>query len=406
MALPFVISHYLRPFLADDPQGGRLYDNGVTGRVERLSPLEDAVVEALWQPETAEASLAELLMRHKREVVQAALLSLYQRAIIFESPAACDALYRRLRDAGCPAVPFVDQIELTNRCPMRCGFCPRGIPEKMTRPTGFMELALFRRLLAQLHPQQASYRPLELHHLGESLLHPQVVAFVATASEHGLPTEMSVNPSLLTPELGKELLAAGLRRLVLSLDSLDEETLLRIRGPAARYAKAERHIDALLAEVARRGPDAPQVVIQMIALSANQSERAEFLRRWGNLGLPTVKAYIKPLDGDDPDSKQPAAEPLRFLCSYPFRSVVILWDGRVVPCCRDDDARLVLGNLHQQELAEIWAGPAARELRRRHRTGDIPEGHLCAGCAWSPAAFAASHASRHPATAAPAPLQW
>ena len=43
------------------------------------------------------------------------------------------------------------------------------------------------------------YRPLELHHLGESLLHPQVDEFVARASARGLPTELSVNPSLLTP---------------------------------------------------------------------------------------------------------------------------------------------------------------------------------------------------------------
>ena len=42
-------------------------------------------------------------------------------------------------------MPFVDQIELTNRCPMRCGFCPRGVPGRMQRPLGFMDVALFER---------------------------------------------------------------------------------------------------------------------------------------------------------------------------------------------------------------------------------------------------------------------
>ena len=404
MALPFVLSSYLRPFL--DETGQRLYDNGITGRVERLEPLPEAAVRVLWEQATAEAGLAELVHSHGQGAVHAALMQLYERALVFDSDASCHQLFGHLRDAHCPQVPFVDQIELTNRCPMRCRFCPRGVPGQMQRPTGFMDLGLFASLLGQLPKGQARYRPLELHHLGESLLHPQVVEFVASASAHGLPTEMSVNPALLTPELGEKLLAAGLRRLVVSVDGIDDQTLIQIRGPAARYSKAEPHIEALLQAVAARGTSAPQVVIQMIALAANTHQRAAFLQRYGNLGLPTVQAYIKPLDGADPDGGPAAAEPLRYLCSYPFRSVVILWDGRVVPCCRDDDARYVLGNLNTHTLAEIWQGPAAQELRQRHREERFAQGHLCDGCALRPAAFVAAKASRHPDHATPAPLQW
>lgn len=404
MALPFVLSPYLRPFL--DDAGQRLYDNGVTGRVERLRPLEEAVVRALWEEPTAEAALAELCASHSRGAVRDALLQLYEKAVVFADQDSCDQLLGHLRDARLPKVPFVDQIELTNRCPMRCRFCPRGVPGQLQRPTGFMELGLFRALLAQLHPEQARYRPLELHHLGESLLHPQVVDFVKCASDHGLPTEMSVNPSLLTPALGEALLAAGLRRLVVSLDGTDEQTLVQIRGPAARFSKAERNLDALLQAVAARGDAAPKVVIQMIELAANRHQREAFLLRYGSLGLPTVKAYLKPLDGPDPDLAQPAGEPLRYLCNYPFRSVVVLWDGRVVPCCRDDDARYVLGDLNEQPLAAIWDGPAAQQLRQLHREQRFAADHLCAGCAFSPTAFAAAQPSRHPDRAAPAPLQW
>lgn len=406
MALPFVLSSYLRPFL--DDAGQRLYDNGVTGRTERLAPLEEAVVRALWDEATAESALADLVAGSSRAAVRDTLLKLYERALVFDSHASCHALLAHLRDAHFPKVPFIDQIELTNRCPMRCRFCPRGVPERMQRPTGFMEFALFRSLLAQLHPGQAGYRPLELHHLGESLLHPQVADFVQCASDHGLPTEMSVNPSLLTPELGERLLAAGLRRLVLSLDGTDDQTLVQIRGPAARYSKAQRNLDALLQAVARRGAAAPKIVIQMIALSANQHQRAEFLQRYGSLGLPTVQAYIKPLDGPDPDCAEEATsgESLNYLCSYPFRSVVVLWDGRVVPCCRDDDAHYVLGSLYEKTLCEIWHGPAAEKLRQSHREERFAPGHLCFDCAFSPAAFAAAQGRRHPDRAAPAPLQW
>lgn len=406
MALPFVLSRYLRPFRSPDGGDGLLYDNGILGRVEQLTPLQEQIVEALWLDETAEEQLTQLLSTHAQADLHAAITALYDRALVFESHAAADALFQRMRDELCPDIPFVDQIELTNRCPMHCGFCPRGIPDRMQRPMGRMDLALFERLLCQLHPQQAAYRPIELHHLGESLLHPQIVQFVALAHQRGLPTELSANPSLLTADLSRRLLDAGLGRLVLSLDGMNDDTLARIRGPAARFSQAEANIAALLSDVARRGAAAPQIVLQMIALSANQDQRQAFLQRFGNTGLPTVRAYIKPLDGPDPNAPHVTCEPLRYLCSYPFRSVVVLWDGRVVPCCRDDDAHLVLGDLNSQTLRDIWSGPAARELRRRHRSGDFPIGHLCHGCAWSPAAFTQSHALRHPAKAATAPLQW
>lgn len=406
MALSFVISRYLRPFVESASTGQRLYDNGIFDRVEALTPLQEAVVDALWHDEQAEERLAALVRTTPRSDLHAAISDLYDRGLVVESHAAADALFQRMRAERCPDVPFVDQIELTNHCPMRCGFCPRGIPGRMQRPTGFMDRALFQRLLSQLNPRQREHRPLELHHLGESLLHPQLAQLVALASEQGLPTELSVNPSLLTPAKMRTLLDAGIHRLVLSLDGLGDGTLVRIRGPAARFAQAEAHIAALLSEVAQRGDRAPQIVIQMIALAANQHEQQAFLARFGQTGLPTVQAYIKPLDGPDPDHPTSHGEALRYLCSYPFRSVVVLWDGRVVPCCRDDDAKHVLGDLRQATLAEIWSGPAARELRRRHRTGCFPDGHLCHGCAWSPASFTASHAARHPSRAGVAPLQW
>jgi hypothetical protein len=78
----------------------------------------------------------------------------------------------------------------------------------------------------------------------------------------------------------------------------------------------------------------------------------------------------------------------------------------VVPCCRDDDGRLVLGDLLRQSLAEIWQGPEAQALRARHRDGAFPCGHLCEGCAWGRARFTAAHPARHPASAQEEPLGW
>ncbi len=402
MALPLIVSPYLRPFLRD---GELVFDNGITGAVESPTPTARAVIRAMWQAETAPAALETLVDRHGADPVANAIAELYERAMLFESLDAASAALDAALETRRPRVPFVDQIELTNRCPMRCGFCPRGIPGAMARPIGRMSPDLFQRLLDQLHPEQADYRPLELHHLGESLLHPELPDLIAAASARGLPTELSVNPSLLAPELGRALVAAGLRRLVVSLDGMDGETLGAVRGPAADYADAERNLDALIDHLGQLA-DPPALVIQMIDLARNRDQHQRFLARWGATGVKTVRAYVKPLDGVDPDTGQPSPAPLGFLCSYPWRSVVVLWDGRVVPCCRDADAALVLGDLSHQSLEEIWNGPAAERLRRHHRERDFDDHPLCRDCPWRRDRFAAAIAGRHPDRAVANPLQW
>lgn len=401
LAAPY-LNPYLRPVLRD---GMVLFDNGITQALDHLSPLESEVLRALWWAPAAPIKLNDLCGKRGEAAVARALSRLRDALYVFPSAEACEAIFDRVLDDGLPDTPFIDQVELTNVCPMRCGFCPRGIPERMTRPTGLMELSLFERLLDQLNPGQGTYRWMEMHHLGESLIHPQVARFFEVAAERGVPTELSANPSLLSPDLSTQLVRAGIKRLVLAVDGMDDATLTAVRGPRALYSVAERNIEALLQAAAKR-PDPPQVVLQMLSLHRNRHQREAFLTRWGRTGLPFVKAYVKPLEGPDPDLGKPVGAKVNYLCTYPWRSVVVLWDGRVVPCCRDANADYVLGNLQTETLQAIWNGPRAQLLRASHRMGAFAPGHLCEGCEWSRRRFASDMMLRHPDRAVENPLQW
>jgi radical SAM protein with 4Fe4S-binding SPASM domain len=402
MPLPFTLSPYLRPIREGE---GFVLDDGVTGFIHLDAPMQ-AVVRALWDVDSAERAFEALDASLGREATLGAVARLRAAHVLFDDRPACDEALDATLDAKVPArVPFVDQIELTNICPFKCQFCPRGVDGRMKRPTGKMDYALFERLLDQLHPDQPRWRPLELHHLGESLVHPEVDRFIAAAARRGLPTEMSCNPSMLNHDLPQRLLDAGLRRMVISLDGVDNDTLMSIRGPAARYDRAERNLEVLLGHASQM-PMPPTIVIQMIDLHKNRHQRQAFLARWGRTGLPFVEAYIKDLDGPDPDTGKPSARSVSYLCGYPWRSVVVLWDGRVVPCCRDSDAALVLGDLNTQSLEEIWAGAEVKRLREQLRKKTIPCGHLCDGCAWSREAFANAMPARHPDQLKDEPLFW
>jgi radical SAM protein with 4Fe4S-binding SPASM domain len=401
LATPY-LNPYLRPILRD---GVVLFDNGITQALDPLSPLEVEVVRALWWPPAAPIKLADVCSKRGEEAVLRAIQKLERTLYVFPNAQVCEAVFDKVLDDALASAPFVDQVELTNVCPMRCGFCPRGIPNRVTRPTGYMDLALFERLLEQLPAGQARYRWMEMHHLGESLLHPRVVEFFEAAARRGVPTELSANPSLLSPELSTRLLRTGIKRFVLAVDGVDDATMAAVRGPRARYGEAERNVEALLREAASLDSP-PMVVLQMLTLHRNRHQRHAFLARWGRTGFPFVRAYVKPLEGPDPDLDPSEGSQQSYLCTYPWRSVVVLWDGRVVPCCHDADARYVLGDLRTQTLEEIWQGPQAQLLRASHRMGAFAPGHLCAGCGWSRRRFAAEMMRRHPDKAVENPLQW
>lgn len=53
----------------------------------------------------------------------------------------------------------------------------------------------------------------------------------------------------------------------------------------------------------------------------------------------------------------------RFQCTWPWSTLVLLCDGRVVCGCADPFGTRVLGDTRQASLADVWNGPTIRSLR-------------------------------------------
>lgn len=65
-------------------------------------------------------------------------------------------------------------------------------------------------------------------------------------------------------------------------------------------------------------------------------------------------------------------------CWVLFHQMTILWDGTVVPCCMDYNAKQVLGNANTQTLKEIRDN--ANWMRRLHRQKRWDEIPVCKNC--------------------------
>src|SRR4051812_20407818 len=68
----------------------------------------------------------------------------------------------------------------------------------------------------------------------------------------------------------------------------------------------------------------------------------------------------------------------RFQCTWPWSTMVMLCDGRMVCGCADPYGKRVLGDMRAASVGEIWSGPTISRLRADLNGGGAP---FCGDCA-------------------------
>jgi radical SAM protein with 4Fe4S-binding SPASM domain len=285
----------------------------------------------------------------------------------------------------------IDNIELTNRCPMRCIMCPRT--HHMTRDQGYMSFEVFKRVIDQfvaINPRLASTHGAFLHHFGESLMHPQIERFIRYAEENGVRVKLSVNPLAMKDKVIDFLIASPPSYLMIALDGHDDESFERIRGVRNAYDISVKRLHSYLArKVAANVPTF--VELGMIDFAENAHSLHLLRDRWvGVAGIDSVTAKkFTTWDGSAEEINAYLPAPVtnvearaRFplpSCKLPWERLSVTWDGSVVPCCYDYNGKMVLGNVMQQTLTEIWNGEPMRALRAEFRSNKV-ENPLCRQC--------------------------
>lgn len=276
--------------------------------------------------------------------------------------------------------PHIHQIEPTNHCPYRCIMCPRH--KYMTRTLGFMDFDLYAKVIDEYstYPEPVRSKEIELFHFGESLLHPRLSEMVAYASGRDLNMTLSVNAPDLKPELSESLLKAGAFKIIISIDGHDDETYRQIRGPRADFALACEHVEHLIRT--HRGLDSStEILVRMIEMNANRDQVEEFVEHWRQEGISTeVREFFPWGEPEMAELGEFRSYPKNMPCPFPWQYLVVQWNGDVVPCCRDYNSEIAVGNVREQTLEEIWNGPACRALRRQHETGFFKDNETCRKC--------------------------
>ncbi|TLM69488.1 MAG: radical SAM protein [Actinobacteria bacterium] len=272
--------------------------------------------------------------------------------------------------------PLHVDVEVTNTCNLRCAMCQIPFAD-MER--GFMSDELYDCILAEVREHHLP--SIKFNFRGEPMMHPRLAEFVAKAKDAGvLEVQFNSNGSLLTEELSRALIEAGLDRIKFSIDAVTPEVYDAIRR-GTTYEKTVPRVLRFIEVRNELGLTRPSVQVQMVYMEDNAEEALRYLDFWedraNRVGFSRYRAGHN-VTGEAARAEDRGA--LRFPCHQLWQRLVVLWDGTVLMCCGDHQGLSPLGNVNDTPLHELWHGAEIEAVRATHLRGAYDEVPACVDC--------------------------
>ena len=262
--------------------------------------------------------------------------------------------------------PISIAIEPTTSCNLRCPECPSGL-RSFTRDTGMLDENFFRKTIDELH-KEIFY--LTFYFQEEPYLNPKFLEMVQYASGKNIYTATSTNAHYLDDANAKATVESGLDRLIISIDGTTQESYesYRIGGELQKVIEGTKNILRWKKELKS---STPHVIFQFVVFKQNEHQIEDVKKLGKELGVDEVKIKSAQIyDYENGNERIPTNQEFsRYTavnskfeirnskldsCWKMWNSCVITWDGKIVPCCFDKDAKHQLGDLKTRTFKDIW----------------------------------------------------
>jgi MoaA/NifB/PqqE/SkfB family radical SAM enzyme len=266
-----------------------------------------------------------------------------------------------------PVLPEIVQIESTNLCNAKCVFCPR---DEMHRTQGVMSFDLFRKIVDECAALGIMH--VRVHNYGEPFMDRRLTEKVRYAKQKGIrEVGMISNGSLITENVAREMIEAGLDAINISVDASGREVFDATRL-GLNYDKVIANIERLVRIRSELGRKRPKLILSFVRQNNSVDEQA-FIEHWR-----AVADKIHITDLHNWAGTLNRESDVNYPCYRPWLTFTVLWDGRVSLCCADFDGRTVLGDLKTSTIREIWNAEPYVAARRAHLESGGPD--ICRSC--------------------------
>jgi len=233
-------------------------------------------------------------------------------------------------------------IETVSYCNNDCSFCPASTKIGAKSPENFMTEDLYMKVLNELVHISFS-GSVAFYCNNEPLLDERLSSWIKVARSL-LKTNffyLYTNGMFINIRLANQLFKAGLNRLIIDNYNDKHELVPSVKEliDCSSFLKGEVIVNY-------------RFKTDYLGNRAGQSANAAF--------------FLK--------------EPLRIMCIRPLREIVIGYDGTVPLCCADGLWKMVMGNVKETSIKDIWFSDSFKKIKRSllNKNRDCTE--ICKKC--------------------------
>ena len=287
--------------------------------------------------------------------------------------------------------PFVLQLAVASTCNFRCRYCPcsnPGLLKKNDVRKGVMDFGLYAKIIDGLDEFPQRIKILRLVKEGEPLLNKRFADMVryAKRKQPSVKVDTTTNATLLTPDLSDDIIDAGLDKIFISLQGINAAAYKRLSGVDVDFDKLIENIIYFC-----QNRNGCKVYIKVPDIGVNEFEKKQFFKLFDRYADEVFVEHIIPTwpDFDISDVKKddgiglygdPVSPGRIAVCPIIFYNMNIDFDGSMPPCQLDWAHKIILGNVKEHGLYELWNGEKINELRRMHLRGQRERHPLCGKC--------------------------
>lgn len=316
--------------------------------------------------------------------------------------------------------PLKLEMDLLNKCNLRCTMCMMSHPSQYKRPLQRMSVERFERLAADIFWHVSA---LSLTLGAEPLLHPEFARFVEIASRYRIPQIYAVtNGTLLTDAIARAIVVHGMHVLTVSIDAARPETYEQIRI-GGDWNQLMQNLHGFQRIKREAGSQTPRLELMFVMMRRNICELPEFVEMAARLGANSVNTvHMVPFQelgmagescslvkqttnemlrrararaaelglqfsgpppfgegaGRNPGAAGidrfclPASQATRDAghCPFPWHFAAIDMLGNVVPCGWWH-RQPAMGSIRSESFLSIWKNESYRQLRAEHESGAL-----------------------------------
>lgn len=267
--------------------------------------------------------------------------------------------------------PIYLMLEQTYKCNLECPSCIQGhssFKSEFSTNTNVMDRSLFDQVV--LEGEENGCPSISFHVNDEPLLVKDLPERISFAKKHGfMDLIMTTNGMLLTQDTMKKVVDAGITHILFSVDAATSVTYDIVR-PGGDFTAVVNNIQTLLNYKKNNNLTLPATRASFVSSKLNVHEKDLFIEKFEKLvdfiEVQTLSTYY------DMNSNLSVPNAIRvdnLRCSEPWVRLIVRANGDVLPCCSFYGYEIVLGNINELSLKEIYKGKQCQTLKREIKEG-------------------------------------